>query len=148
MLLEETGMFTNDEIDVAEELLDVALNDANQKDYTICTAIDEDATVTGYYCFGATPLTQGTYDLYWIAVKPSFHHRGIGKQLLLHAESLVISEHGRLLIAETSSQSKYDDTRRFYVNNHYREIARIKDYYRIGDDLIIYGKYLSQSGGS
>lgn len=147
ILLAETGVFTKEEIDIAEELLDVALNDADQEDYTICTAIDEHATVAGYYCVGPTPLTQGTYDLYWIAVKPLFHNRGIGKQLLLHAESLVMSEQGRLLIAETSSKPKYDNTRKFYVNNLYNEVARIKDYYRTGDDLVIYGKYFSQSGG-
>ena len=147
-ILEETGVFTSDEITIAVELIDIFLDDPKQEDYHIYTGIDEENNVVGYVCVGPTPLTDGTFDLYWIVVKLSVHGMGFGRQLLQKAEELVKEYHGRLLIAETSSQPKYEPTRTFYGKNHYNEISRIKDYYRLSDDLIIYGKYLSQSGGS
>lgn len=144
----EAGVFTDEEVDVAIELVDYVLNNQHQKDYQIQTATSENKEVLGYYCIGPTPLTAGTFDLYWIAVKPAVNNRGIGKQLLSHAEVLIESQGGRLVIAETSSQPKYERTRKFYLNNRYNELARIKDYYKIDDDLVIYGKYVSQSGVS
>ena len=146
-ILEETGVFTVDEITIAIELIDIFLDDPKQDDYHIYTGMNEQNDVIGYVCVGPTPLTQGTFDLYWIAVKPLVHSKGFGRQLLHKAEDFVKERNGRLLIAETSSQPKYEPTRIFYVNNHYAEISRIKDYYKHGDDLIIYGKYLSQSEG-
>jgi len=140
-----TQVFTNEEIDVALELIDHALNNQNQKDYQIYT-YKENKKLIGYYCIGPTPLTSGTFDLYWIAVEPNSHNRGIGKMLLKHAEDMVKSQGGRLIIAETSSRPKYEKTRKFYLSNKYEELARIKDYYQIDDDLVIYGKYVSQPG--
>lgn len=145
-LLVETDVFTKEEVEVALELMDCVLNDADQQDYEIYTGVSETGEVAGYYCIGSTALTVGTYDLYWIAVKPAMHDKGVGKLLLQHAEALITSHGGRLIVAETSSQPKYEHTRKFYLNNHYTEVARIKEYYKIGDDLVVYGKYLSQSG--
>ncbi|HEV8538151.1 MAG TPA: GNAT family N-acetyltransferase [Bacteroidota bacterium] len=142
-ILVATNMFTDEEIRVAIELIDAALHDPQQQDYEIFTAVDEKREIVGYYCAGPTPLTQGTYDLYWIAVAPSVQGRGIGVQLSNHAEVRVRARGGRLLVAETSSQSKYDNTRAFYLKHGYLEVARIKEYYKPGDDLVIYGKYVS-----
>jgi hypothetical protein len=58
-----------------------------------------------------------------------------------YAEDVVKQNQGRLLIAETSSQPKYEKTREFYLRVGYTELARIKDYYKVGDDLVVYGKY-------
>jgi ribosomal protein S18 acetylase RimI-like enzyme len=76
-------------------------------------------------------------------VKPSAYRRGIGASLNAHAERLIRSKGGRLVIAETSSQAKYENTRRFYVNQGYSQLARVRDYYRVGDDLVVFGKYLT-----
>ena len=146
IILEETSVFSKEEIQIALELTDTALNDPSQNDYQIYSGISPEGNLLGYYCVGPTPLTIGTYDLYWIAVKPSIHNRGIGKQLLDHAESLISAQGGRLVIAETSSQPKYENTRKFYLRAGYKELARIKDYYKKDDDLVVYGKYVSQSG--
>lgn len=140
-LLIETDVFTPDEVEIALELIDAVLNHPGQKDYIIhcCEANGE---VVGYYCIGPTPATNGTFDLYWIAVKPTTQGMGIGGMLNKHAEAIVRSMGGRLLIAETSSQPKYKKTRGFYLTHGYSELARIQDYYRLGDDLVVYGKYL------
>ena len=47
---------------------------------------------------------------------------------------------------ETSSKDKYAPTRHFYQRLGYVENARIRDFYRLGDDLLIYGKYLKPEG--
>ncbi len=141
-ILSETGVFTDDEIDIALELLDVALDVPDQEDYIIFT-YEEGGEVLGYYCVGPTPGTEGTYDLYWIAVSPAAHGKGVGTRLNAHAEAFVAGRGGRLLIAETSSRPHYESTRTFYIRRGYGELARIRDYYRPGDDLVVYGKYLS-----
>ncbi len=130
-------------MDVALELIDQVFNQPEQHDYQIFTALSG-STVAGYYCIGPTPMTAATFDLYWIAVDPTIHGKGIGKQLLEHAEARIAEQNGNLVVAETSSQPKYEGTRQFYLHNRYAELARIRDYYRPGDDLVIYGKYLSQ----
>jgi ribosomal protein S18 acetylase RimI-like enzyme len=142
-LLAETGYFNEEEIVIALELIDVALDRPGQEDYVIRVCRDGDA-VCGYYCVGPTPATESTYDLYWIAVAPSMHGKGIGTALITHAEQLISSFGGRLVVAETSSRPQYDKTRRFYQSCGYNELARIKGYYRPGDDLVVFGKYLSQ----
>jgi ribosomal protein S18 acetylase RimI-like enzyme len=141
-LLADTGMFTPEEVGIALELIDAVLDRPGQKDYII-RCCEADGAVAGYYCIGPTPATEGTFDLYWIAVAPAMQGSGIGKRLNAHAEELVKSLRGRLLVAETSSQKKYEPTRRFYLAQGYAEVARIRDYYRPADDLVVYGKYLT-----
>ena len=140
-LLIETDVFHSEEIDIALELIHTVLHTPEQKDYII--RVFDDGDVLGYYCVGPTPATASTYDLYWIAVKPASQGKGVGRLLNAHAEELIHSLGGRLIVAETSSTSRYDKTRQFYLNSGYTELARIREYYRVGDDLVVYGKYLS-----
>jgi len=143
-LLKQTGMFTERELSIALELVDTVLTTPGQQDYIIYV-YEADKEVLGYYCVGPTPATVGTFDLYWIAVTPSEHGRGIGGTLDRHAEMLIRSLGGRLILAETSSQAKYKKTHKFYLRRGYAELSRIKDYYRSGDDLVVYGKYIHQA---
>ena len=143
-ILVATNVFTDEEVHVAFELIDAVLHDPHQRDYEIYTAVNEKNDVVGYYCVGPTPLTAGTFDLYWIAVDPAVQGQGIGRQLNDHAEERVRAQGARLLIAHTSSLPKYDYTHLFYLKHGYQEVARIKEYYKPGDDLVIYGKYVSQ----
>ena len=142
-LVAATGMFTGEEVAIAIELIDAVLDVQGQKDYIIRVS-EEGGSVAGYYCVGPTPATEGTFDLYWIAVDPAIQGKGIGRQLDDHAAELVRGMGGRLLIAETSSRAVYGPTRAFYARRGYRELARIAGYYRPGDDLVVFGKYLTQ----
>jgi len=142
-----TEVFSEEEVGIAVELLEIYLNDPDQKDYEIFSAVNGEGNVAGYICIGPTPATVATFDLYWIAVDPSLHGRGIGRELDLHVERSVRERNGRLIVAETSSTPRYDATRMFYQRRGYAELSRITDYYRPGDDLVVYGKYLvSQQG--
>lgn len=91
------------------------------------------------------PLTDGTYDLYWIAVDPQTQGSGYGRALLRFAEDDVLQRGGRLLLIETSSQESYGATIRFYEKSGYPLVARIKGFYRPGDDKLIFAKELAGS---
>jgi ribosomal protein S18 acetylase RimI-like enzyme len=137
-ILEATGVFKDYEIAVADEVIRDSMNPASGY-YSRCCVNGENRAI-GYVCWGPTPCTSGTYDLYWIAVHPDFQGHGIGKFLLNHVEEQVRKENVRLIIIETSSVNDYDATRRFYVQNGYQQFAIIPDFYRQGDHKIIYGK--------
>jgi ribosomal protein S18 acetylase RimI-like enzyme len=141
-LLKGTGVFSGAELTIALELIDTVLQQPGQRDYLI-RVYEEEGAVRGYYCVGPTPATEATYDLYWIAVDAPVHGGGIGTRLSVHAEELIRSCGGNLVIAETSSRAEYDQTRQFYRRRGYAELSRIRDYYRRGDDLVIFGKYLT-----
>jgi len=140
-LIRATGFFTPDEVKVAEELIDIYLQQPDQRDYFIVVVENEQGRVAGYMTYGPTPLTEGTWDLYWIAVSPADQGKGYGQQLVRWLEEEVRKRKGRLIIIETSSQPKYEPTRKFYEKLGYAEVARIPDFYRPGDDRVIFGKY-------
>jgi ribosomal protein S18 acetylase RimI-like enzyme len=104
--------------------------------------VDQAGQVRGYYCYGPTPMTQSTFDLYWIAVDPTVHGAGIGSLLLTHCETSIRSSGGSLIVVETSSLAKYEATRRFYRRHQYDETARLRGYYAPDDDLVIFTKHL------
>lgn len=140
-LIRDTGFFTEGEIQVAEELIDIYLNNPEQRDYYIVVIENEQGRIAGYMTYGPTPLTEGTWDLYWIAVSPRTQGKGYGSQLVSFLEDQVKKNAGRLILIETSSQPKYQPTRKFYEKLGYTEVARIRDFYRPGDDRVIFGKY-------
>lgn len=143
MILEQTQMFTPAEIEVALELIDLFLTNPDQKDYIVYVAENNAHEITGYVCFGPTPATEGTFDLYWIAVSPNHQNQGIGKKLLEFTEFEIVKMNGRLVIIETSGQEKYFKTQQFYLHNQYLLEARIKDFYRPLDDRLIFVKRLN-----
>jgi GNAT superfamily N-acetyltransferase len=141
-IIQTTEMFTPDEVAVARELIDIYLDQPQQQDYRLVVAADEGGRVVGYMSYGPTPLTEGTYDLYWMAVARGEQGRGHGRELVHWLEKKVREAAGRMILIETSSQPKYEKTRRFYIRLNYKEVSRIPDFYRGGDDRITYVKYL------
>ena len=140
-LIRATGFFTADEVGVAEELMDVYLDRPDQKDYGVVVVENDQGAPAGYMTWGPTPLAEDAYDLYWMAVAPSDQGKGRGKELVRWLEAEVGRRNGRIIIIETSSQPKYHGTRQFYIDLGYKEVARIPDFYRAGDDRVIYAKY-------
>jgi ribosomal protein S18 acetylase RimI-like enzyme len=142
-ILVETDHFNDEEIRVALELIDIYLNNLEQEDYMIYTYVTDDTKqVAGYICYGKRPLTDGTYDLYWIAVDPGIHGRGIGSGLIGYMEDDLRKLGANLVLIETSGRPEYTGERKFYEKNGYNVQFVIKSFYRHGDDLVIYHKYL------
>ncbi len=141
-MLQNIPEFKPAEILVAEEVIDSYLLDSTESGYHIFVA-ETDSGIVGYICFGPTPLTEGTWDLYWVAVAPNRQSQGIGKSLLLFAEEAIKGNKGRMIAIETSSTPEYETTRRFYLGQGYEPTCRIADFYTIGDDKMIMVKRLT-----
>lgn len=143
-ILQKTPEFKPSEVAVAEELIDSYLADSYQSGYHILVS-EVDSVVGGYICYGLTPLTEGTWDIYWMAVAPEVQGQGIGTVLLESAEKKIKKAGGRLALIETSSVPAYEKTRRFHVHRGYEIIACVPDFYAPGDDKLILQKRLRQS---
>ncbi len=166
-ILRATGVFREPEVDVALELFDETFagaplragaagphvatraGDASTHDtkasspldgYLFLGAFTPDEKLIGYACYGATPDTDRTWDLYWIAVDPSAQGTGSGTTLLSEVERRLSGLHARMLVVETSSRSDYAPTRAFYLARGYGEAARVRDFYAVSDDRIIFTK--------
>lgn len=87
-------------------------------------------------------LTDGTYNLYLIAIHSTQQGKGLGKQFLQYIESLLEVKGNRKLLVETSGLPEFHLTRKFYDQCNYQREAMIKDFYREGDDKIIFSKKL------
>lgn len=140
-ILRGTAVFREDEIVVAMEVLDSFFTRPEQ-DYSAVAAITSSEELLGFAVFGATPCTLGTWDLYWIAVSAQAQGTGVGTLLLQDVEQRLKVSDARLLLIETSSRPPYDPTRAFYLKRGYDEVARVPDFYEVGDDRVIYSKTL------
>lgn len=136
-IIEDTELFSEAEKAVATEVLDsYYLNPG--KDYHALGAFTPRGTLLGYACYGPTPCTTGTWDLYWIAVSREARGRRIGTHLMERIERRLRRLHARLLVIETSSRPDYAPTRAFYEGRGYAIAARVSDFYAPGDDRVIY----------
>ncbi len=139
-IIERSGNLTREEKDCAIELLDVYLDDPLQKEYFFIAATDATDRPIGFVCYGETSLTDAVYDLYWIVVDPEYRQRGVASRLLVQTEEILKGLGARLLVAETSGGPGYAPAHGFYLKNGFDEEARIKSFYKPGDDLVIFVK--------
>lgn len=122
----------------ALELIDSALQPTN-RDYQVLVAV-RDAKLVGYVCYGPTPMTEGTFDLYWIASDPVVRGQGVGAALVSAMEGDIRRRKGRVIRVETSAMEAYGPTRGFYAAMQYKEESRFRDFYKPGEDLITLAK--------
>jgi ribosomal protein S18 acetylase RimI-like enzyme len=139
-MFQSNTIFGKHEVAVALEVFDASLNPA-QADYE-SVGVELDGRVVGWICWGPTPCTEGTFDMYWIAVDPSVHGAGLGSMLVAEMERRLTGR-ARLIVVETGGRKEYDATRGFYLARNYQEVARVKDFYAPGDDQVIFVKRLS-----
>ena len=150
-ILGATGVFRTEEIGVALELFDetfsrdgrVSSTD-DEADYAFVGAFTPDDELIGYACYGPTPDTDRTWDLYWIAVDPQAQGSGGGTLLLSEVERRLTQFDARMLVVETSSRAEYEPTRAFYQKRGYEEAARTREFYAPGDDRVVFTKRLRE----
>lgn len=142
-IVERTGFFLDDEIDVAVELVEEHLARGQAWGYHFVFA-EFEGVVVGYACYGPIACTAASYDLYWIAVDPTQQGQGIGRQLMRATESQIVAAGGRRIYIDTSGQPKYAPTRAFYERSGFRCAARLVDFYAPGDDRLIYEKVIAE----
>jgi len=140
-ILRATRVFYDDEVAVALELADSALTRPRQTDYIFLCA-DAGGQLAGYACYGPIPMTDRCYDLYWIAVDPALHGRGVGKTLMAAMEKDLRARGARKVFLDTAGREAYLPTRKFYEAIGYRVAARLEGFYKAGDDKVVYVKDL------
>ena len=136
-----SGVFRDEEVLVALEVFDAALS--GDPSYTVVVA-EEDRRLAGWICWGPTPCTAGTWDMYWLAVDAASHGNGIGTQLVAEMERRLAGL-ARLIVVETAGRADYAGTRAFYEARGYRRAATIPDFYAPGDDQVVYVKSFTPS---
>lgn len=139
-IIQKSENFTDEEKFCAVELLDIYIKDMAKGEYLFICAADETDKPIGYICYGKTPFADGVYDIYWIAIDPLWQGKSIGRILIKHLEGILRKEGARMVVAETSSQPKYKKARLLYERAGFNDVSRIKDFYRAGDDKIVYVK--------
>jgi ribosomal protein S18 acetylase RimI-like enzyme len=136
------GFFSEAEIATVDELWDEYILRGTQASGYYFIVFKEAETVLGFACYGPHPLTESTFDLYWIATDKHAKGRGVGKALMAETEKAAAALGGSLLIAETSGKELYKPTRGFYKKRGYLKEAVVKDFYAPGDDLVMFTKKL------
>ena len=101
------------------------------------------ASIIGFACYGTESLTHGTWDLYWVCVRPSARGKGAGRMLLQTSVAGARALGARMMVIYTSSTPPYTAARATYEASGFSRAAVVPDYYDDGDDLHIYAQRLS-----
>lgn len=153
----ETGVFREEELDIAGEVFADCVNfEGPSGGEPVGAATNRGAhsarpyyglgaelggQLVGWICWGRTPCTEGTWDLYWLAVNPEAQGHGVGTALT-EAMERRLAGIARLVSVDTSGRPDYAPTRDFYLARGYRAVARVPDFYAPGDDQVIFTKAL------
>ncbi len=141
-LVTQTGYFSNEEIQIAVELVEEALQRGELSGYHFLFACRQ-KRLEGYVCFGPIPATHSSWDLYWIAVHPDCQRQGLGRLLMRETERRVALQGGGRIYVDTSGRQQYTSTRKFYERCGYHLTAVLDDFFAPGDAKCIYQKIIS-----
>ena len=139
-LADATGIFRSNELEELSEMLADYFGGNIDSDHFWIT--DDDNGPVGIAYYAPEPMTDGTWNLYLIAVRPDRQGQGRGTTLLRYVEQTLTARGERVLLVETSGLASFERTRAFYRKCGYDEEARIRDFYKAGDDKIVYRKAL------
>lgn len=106
------------------------------------TATENDIPISIGYC-APEKLAEGAFNLYAIGVRGDIQGKGIGKKMMKYLEEQLKKKGHRILIVETSGTDDFELTRKFYENLEYSKEAVIRDFWKEGDDKVIYWKKLN-----
>jgi GNAT superfamily N-acetyltransferase len=129
-------------VSCALELLAAVLDPPEGNSYEARVSCDASDRPIAYGCFGLTPMTEATYDLYWLVTAAEHRGQGLGGALLSQIEAELRTRGALTVRIETSSLEGQGGARRFYLRAGYREAGVIPDFYRPGDDLVTLTKRL------
>ena len=141
------GLFRPDEIPVALEVFDEAVRTGASDGPYHALGAEWGGRLVGWICWGPTPCTIATFDLYWMAVDPECQGSGIGTALLQEMERS-LEGLARLIIIETTGRPDYAPTRAFYSARGYSPVATIPDFYAPGDDQVVFVKRVRRYVGT
>jgi len=138
-LLRDAAVFNPAEVDCCLMLAQDTLDGSEEYSWFLA---EEDNQLQALICYGPVDLTERTYDLYWILRSPAAKSKGAATAVLQAAEDELRRRRARLFVLNTSGTSPYTPAHQFYLRNGFELSARIPEYYRPGDDLLIFTKRL------
>ncbi len=141
-LAEETGMFTGDELEGLAGMLSAYFDGKLGEDHV--WLVDDDGGLRGAAYYAPEVMAYGVWNLFFIGVREAERRRGRGEALLHHVEQALRDRGERLLLVETSGLEAFAPARRFYRKNGFDEEARIREFYKAGDDKIVFRKALAK----
>lgn len=141
-LVAATGFFRPSEVAIARELVEEHLARGPEASGYWFLFAEDRCGLAGYVCWGPIAGTEGSFDLYWIVVRPDLQGHGLGRALLLAAEERIAGAGGRRVYIETSTTERYAGTRAFYGACGYRLEATLADFYAPGDGKALFVKVL------
>ena len=106
------------------------------------TATENDKPISIGFC-APEKLTEGTYNLYAIGVRNNIQGIGIGSKMMTFIEDRLREDGHRVLIVDTSGTEDFALTRNFYKKLGYHQEAVIRDFWKEGDDKVIFWKKLN-----
>ncbi len=106
------------------------------------TATENDKPIAIGFC-APEKLTDGTYNLYAIGVRSDIQGKGIGGKMMAYIEDQLSAKGARILIVDTSGTNEFKMTRRFYEKLGYHQEAVIRDFWKEGDDKVVFWKKLN-----
>jgi len=134
-LVAATGVFSSTEARTAGELAETTLSGAETYRFLFA---ETEGRLLGYTCFDRIPLSDISFDLYWIAVAPEARGNGLAQTLLQRTAAVVKRKRGVTLFAETSSREPYAAAQAFYRKTGFVEAARFEDFYALGDAKLVF----------
>ncbi|MGB5900676.1 MAG: GNAT family N-acetyltransferase, partial [Geitlerinemataceae cyanobacterium] len=140
-LAEATGLFEPNQTEELAQMLDGYFYGETENQDLWLT--DDENGLVGVAYVAPERMTEGTWNLYLLAVHPDHQRQGRGSALLRHVEQMLAERGARLLLVETSGLENFEYVRAFYRKSSYDQEARIRDFYKAGDDKIVYRKALS-----
>ena len=135
-LVDSMEMFEIEQMEEVKERLYEYLSGNDQSIWLTC----ESDTIDGVAYCTQEPMTNGTWNLLMLLVRPNAQGKGYGSQLVSAVEDAVVARQGRLLIVETSETDGFTQAQRFYVQCGFVEVARIPDFYDAGDGKVVFCK--------
>jgi ribosomal protein S18 acetylase RimI-like enzyme len=141
-LAEASGLFQPRETEVLNQMLsNYFVGEADSQEFWLT---DDDDGLVGVAYVAPERMTEGTWNLYLIAIHPDHQRQGRGVALLRHVEQMLVERGERVLLVETSGLESFEYVRLFYRKSGYDEEARIREFYKVGDDKIIFRKALEK----
>jgi ribosomal protein S18 acetylase RimI-like enzyme len=143
----ESNMFEPDDVGFVDETVNGSI-DGSLEDHHWVVSEADNAEANGAAYYAPEPFSDRMWNLYFIAVHPSWQGGGVGEALIAHIESHLRQRgptDAQVLIVETSSTEQYARTREFYVKRGFVEEARIRRFHGPADDKVVFWKLLAPS---
>ena len=136
LVIEANDLFPSD---LLNDMMSDYFNNKNSNDLWFTYEADKPVAIA--YC-APERMTEGTWNLYLIAVHPQYQGKGLGTSILQYIEQILAAGGERLLLIETSGLNNFEGTREFYRRCGYQQEARIREFYQAGEDKIVFRKLL------